>query len=131
MPCGGCGRPAVKRIKKATNKPVETPRKSTPLPYAEKTEKSEPMVKLRYFGGGYSNKGGGCRSCGGTGTSYTYVTTETIQFVSEDSADGMFKQRFSVGHDYLVTAKQAEYLLQLTYRSKAGRTLYKFKKVEE
>lgn len=130
MPCGGCGG-NVSRVVKTDNKPVaEAPKKSV-LPLAEKTEEGKAMVKLRYYGGGYSTKGGGCKSCGGTGTSYTFVTTETIQFVSEDEVDGMFKRKFTVGHDYLVTEKQAEYLLTLTFRSKAGRTTYKFKKVEE
>lgn len=129
MPCGHCGKSQVVKLKTTSSTPA--PVTKTALPLAEKTEAGTPRVKLRYFGGGYSTKGGGCRSCGGTGVSYTFVTTETIQFVSEDVPDGMFKQRFSVGHDYLVTEKQAEYLLTLTYRSKAGRTLYKFKKIED
>lgn len=131
MPCGGCGHSVTTKIRKASNQPVQAVTQNTALPLAEKTEAGKPMVKLRYFGGGYSTKGGGCKSCGGTGVRYTFVTTETIQFVSEDTPDGMFKQRFSVGHDYLVTENQAKYLLTLTYRSKAGRTLYKFKRVDE
>lgn len=103
-------------------------KKTVALPLAGKSETGT-LVKLRYNGGGYSTHGHGCRSCGGTGTKYTFVTSETISFVSEDSADGYFKRLFTVGHDYYVTEKQAEYLLTLTFRSRAGKTMYKFEKV--
>ena len=102
---------------------------ATALPLAEKS-KSTKRVKLRYLGGGYSSQGQGCRSCGGSGTSYKFVTSERIQFISEDSADGWFNQLFTVGHDYYVTEKQAEYLLSLTYISKAGKDINKFEKVD-
>lgn len=134
MACSGCqrgGSVKVKRVSNTAKSQENVVTSKTALPYAEKTEDGKPMVELCYMGGGYSSQGGGCRSCGGTGVKYTYVTTETIQFVSEDSADGMFKRRFSAGHCYLVTEEQAKYLLTLSYRSKSGRTLYKFKKKED
>lgn len=93
---------------------------------------STKKVQVRYYGGGYAQKRGtGCRSCGGGNGSYSVVTNETIMFVSEDAPGGLFKETFSVGHDYYVTEKQAEYLLSLQFRSRAGTMENKFRKVEE
>lgn len=92
---------------------------------------SDKMVKLRYYGGGTTTKtGSGCRSCGGSGSKYAVVTTETIMFASEDSPNNFFKRTFTVGHDYWVTENQAEYLLGLTYKSRSNNIVNKFKKVE-
>lgn len=139
MTCGACAerarRAAAEARKNAANvTPTFVPstettlKKTVALPLAEKSE-TDALVKLRYNGGGYSTHGHGCRSCGGTGTKYTFVTSETISFVSEDSADGYFKRLFTVGHDYYVTEKQAEYLLTLTFRSRAGKTVHKFERM--
>ena len=88
------------------------------------------LVKLRYYGGGTAaKKTSGCRSCGGGGSSYTTVTTETIMFVSEDSPNSIFKQTFQIGHDYYVTRNQADYLLGLKFRSRAGVEQSKFKEI--
>lgn len=133
MGCSSCG----KRNRQTANQPetqfVPTTEKrlksATALPMTEKS-KSNKKVKLRYLGGGYSTQGQGCRSCGGSGTTYKFVTSERIQFVSKDSPDNWFNQSFTVGHDYYVTKKQAEYLLTLTYISKAGREVNKFEKVD-
>lgn len=132
MGCVSCGH----------NAPISTPVQTSSVPsLAEKPNvaqsgeivgKSEngELVKLRYYGGGSAaKKSGGCKSCGGGGSSYTTVTTETIMFVSEDSPNSIFKQTFQIGHDYYVTRKQADYLLGLTFRSKAGVEQNKFKEV--
>lgn len=87
------------------------------------------LVRLRYYGGGTSQKKtSGCRACGGGG-GYTVMTSETIMFVSDDAPNGLFKQTFQIGHDYYVTRNQADYLLTLTFRSKAGIVQNKFKEV--
>lgn len=134
MGCSGCGQNAKARAEIKTVAPTFIPSTETKmksavaLPLAEKS-KSKKKVKLRYLGGGYSTQGQGCRSCGGTGTKYKFVSSERIQFVSEDSPEGWFSVLFTVGHDYYVTQKQAEYLLTLTYTSKAGRVVNKFEKL--
>ena len=134
MACSGCGHKAkrsadVKTVDKPTFIPTtEKIKPATALPLAEKSE-SDKRVKLRYLGGGYSTRGQGCRSCGGTGTKYKFVSSERIQFVSEDSPDNWFNMLVTVGHDYYVTEKQAEYMLTLTYTSKAGRVVNKFERV--
>ena len=90
------------------------------------------LVKVRYYGGGSSTKrSGGCKACGGAGANaYSTVTTETIMFVSEDSPNSIFKQEFHIGHDYMVTRNQADYLLSLTYRARAGNEQHKFKEIK-
>jgi hypothetical protein len=138
MVCGSCAQRAKEAAskKKTTNKsePQFVPstekslKNTVALPMAEKSASSK-KVKLRYLGGGYSTKGQGCRSCGGTGTKYKFVSSERIQFVSEDSPDNWFNMLFTVGHDYYVTEKQAEYLLTLTYTSKVGKVANKFEKI--
>lgn len=87
-------------------------------------------IKLRYYGGGSKvSTRGGCSTCRGKSSNYAVTTSETIQFVSKDAPGGFFKQTFSIGHDYYVTEKQAEYLLSLTYVNKAGQTVNKFERV--
>ena len=135
MGCSSCGHKVKNVAKVETPTPKFVPSTEAKvnlgvaLPMAEKSETTK-KVKLRYLGGGYSTNGQGCRSCGGTGTKYKFVTSERIQFVSEDSADGWFNTLFTVGHDYYVTEKQAEYLLTLTYASKAGRIVNKFERID-
>lgn len=136
MACGSCGQAAKARAeaqKQEAQKPTfvastEVKVNKTPLPMVEASETNK-KVKLRYLGGGYSTQGQGCRSCGGTGTKYKFVSSERIQFVSEDSPENWFNQLFTVGHDYYVTEKQAEYLLSLTYQSRAGRATNKFERL--
>lgn len=136
MACSACGKRRKLAAERAEQDPSATKapeaevvqKRTVALPLAEKSA-TDKKVKIRYMGGGYSTHGKGCRSCGGTGTKYTFVTSETIAFVSEDSANNYYKNLFTVGHDYYVTEKQAEYLLTLTYMSKAGRLVNKFKKV--
>lgn len=88
-------------------------------------------VRIRYYGGGSKKSTGGCSTCHGTKGGYTVTTAETIQFVSEDADNELFKMTFNIGHDYYVTEKQAEYLLTLTYRNRAGQVVNKFERVEE
>ena len=136
MSCSGCGQAAKARAemkKQEAQTPrfvasAETKSPTTPLPMVEASETNK-KVKLRYLGGGYSTNGQGCRSCGGTGAKYKFVSSERIQFVSEDSPDNWFNQLFTVGHDYFVTEKQAEYLLTLTYTSRVGKLAHKFEKI--
>ena len=89
-------------------------------------------VRLRYFGGGVTKRatGTGCSTCRSGRGGYVNTTTETITFVSEDAPGGLFRETVSVGHDIFVTEKQAEYLLNLTYKNKGGETVHKFQKVE-
>lgn len=137
MGCSSCGQRAkaeAAKRRKASSEPQFVPsseavlKNTVALPMTEKST-SDKKVKLRYLGGGYSTKGQGCRSCGGTGTKYKFVSSERIQFVSEDSPDNWFNMLFTVGHDYYVTEKQAEYLLTLTYTSKVGKVVHKFEKM--
>lgn len=98
----------------------------------EKSENPQAKVRIRYYGGGTKKStGSGCSTCHGTKKGYVVTTAETIQFVSEDENGGLFKRTFSIGHDYYVTEKQAEYLLTLEYRNRAGQIVKKFQKVEE
>ena len=136
MVCGGCGggSKTVSKAKKKDDAPQFVPssevalKNSVALPMVGASESGK-KVKLRYLGGGYSTNGQGCRSCGGTGTKYKFVSSERIQFVSEDSPDDWFNMLFTVGHDYYVTEKQAEYLLTLTYTSKVGKVVHKFERL--
>lgn len=132
MGCRTCGQ----------NAPISTPPQTVVVSKNEKKlnvaqsgevvvkSHTDELVKLRYYGGGAAaKKGRGCRACGSGGSSYTTVTTETIMFVSEDSPNSIFKQTFQIGHDYYVTRNQADYLLGLTFRSKAGVEQHKFKEI--
>lgn len=136
MGCSSCGQHASTAVSHVpeTQAPrfvatTESKAKNNALPMVGESE-SDKKVKLTYLGGGYSSHGQGCRSCGGTGTSYKFVSSERIQFVSEDAPDGWFNQLFTVGRDYYVTEKQAEYLLSLTYQSRVGRVVNKFKRAD-
>ena len=127
MACSGCmGKTAIKRSPIADNR-----KPAAEGVVVQKSEDPNAKVRLRYFGGGSKKSTGGCHTCHGNKAGYVVTTTETIQFVSEDADNGWFKMTFSIGHDYYVTEKQAEYLLSLTYRNQAGQTVYKFQKVEE
>lgn len=98
------------------------------VPKSASTEK----VKLRYYGGGMTRKtSSGCSSCRGGKSSYSITTSETIMFVSEDAPNGIFSEKFAVGHNYYVTRNQADYLLKLTYRDVAGNSQPKFKEITE
>lgn len=124
MACSGC---ASKR--KASVKPVIDNRQSTVQGVVvEASADTSNKVKLRYFGGGSKKTTGGCSTCHGSKGGYVVTTSETIRFVSEDAPGGLFVETFSIGHDYYVTEKQAEYLLTLTYRNRAGQIVHKFKK---
>lgn len=123
MGCSSCGKKSIKT--KAQPVRVATP--ITPL-VAEKSETTE-KVKLRYYGGGMTKQTTGCSSCGSQGK-YALTTSETIQFASDDAPMGWFSQRFDVGHDYYVTEKQAERLLQETFTNPSGQVVNKFKVIE-
>ena len=103
--------------------------KNTTAKVVEKSNTSE-RVLLRYYGGGSgTTKVRGCRSCGGGKVKYATVTSERIMFASEEAPNGFFNLLVSVGHDYLVTRAQADYMLTLTYKNKAGQEVHKFKEV--
>ena len=92
--------------------------------------KTTEKVLLRYYGGGSgTTRVRGCRTCGGSKVKYATITSERIMFASEDSPNGFFNLLVSVGHDYLVTRSQADYMLTLTYKNKAGQVVHKFKEV--
>ena len=138
MACSSCAarRKARQAKEYKPNKVVESPRDdytikkvNSPAKVAEASQNPSERVRIRYYGGGSVQAAGtGCRACGG-GKKYIVTTSETIMFASEDVENGLFKQTFTIGHDYFVTEKQAEYLLSLTYQNRAGRIVHKFKKV--
>lgn len=140
MGCRTCGQSAPIATKATVNNvpvkaaaptvSVSDTKRVDPAMVVPKSKTAE-LVKLRYYGGGSATKktGGGCRACGSGKGSYTTVTSETIMFVSEDASNSIFKQTFQIGHDYYVTRNQADYLLSLTYHSKAGVEQHKFKEV--
>ena len=97
----------------------------------EKSNNPNAKVRLRYYGGGTKKATGGCHTCHGSRGGYVVTTSETIRFVSEDAPDGMFRLTVNIGHDYYVTESQAEYMLTLEYRNRAGQVVKKFKKVED
>lgn len=104
-------------------------KKNTPAIVVEASDTSE-KVMLRYYGGGAgTTKVRGCRACGGSKVKYATVTSERIMFASEDAPNGFFNLLVSIGHDYLVTRKQADYMLTLTYKNGAGKEVHKFKEV--
>lgn len=123
MACSGCGSAHVVK-----SSPIPTSLKmAEPLIVKESKDTSQ-KVALRYYGGGLALKTTGCRSCGSTGQ-YSLRTTETISFASDDAPGGWFSQVFTVGHTYYVTKNQADYLLKMTFRNKAGQIANKFKEV--
>lgn len=102
---------------------------NSPAVVAGASKNPSEKVRIRYYGGGSLQAAGvGCRACGG-GKKYVVTTSERIMFASEDVENGLFSQTFTIGHDYFVTEKQAEYLLGLTYQNRAGKIVHKFKKV--
>lgn len=141
MACGACAkRAAEERARMAKQNAASEGVKATvsgsnmverkmPATVVEASSDPSQKVKIRYYGGGSLKAAGtGCRACGG-GKRYIVTTSERIMFASEDVENGLFSQLFTIGHDYYVTEKQAEYLLSLTYQNKAGKVVYKFKKV--
>lgn len=103
--------------------------KNTPAKVVKASTTTE-KVLLRYYGGGSgTTRVRGCRSCGGNRVKYATVTSERIMFASEDAPNGFFNLLVSVGHDYLVTRSQADYMLTLTYKNNAGQVVHKFKEV--
>lgn len=128
MTCSGC----VHR--KTTNKEIvlDNRKPNHEGIVVEKSNSPNAKIRIRYYGGGSKKSvGSGCHTCHGKGGGYVVTTSETIRFVSEDCPDGWFKMTFNIGHDYYVTEAQAEYLLTLEYRNRAGQIVKKFKKVEE
>lgn len=139
MACGSCAERARKRklaeqMKKDNSAPQRVYAssnvvKNTPAKVVEASKTTE-RVMLRYYGGGSgTTRVRGCRSCGGSKVKYATVTSERIMFASEDAPNGFFNLLVSVGHDYLVTRSQADYMLTLTYTNNAGQVVHKFKEV--
>lgn len=141
MTCSSCAKRAAMKSaqrakEKASNSNVDSPRNdfilksvNTPAIVAEASPNPSEKVRIRYYGGGSLQAAGtGCRACGG-GRKYIVTTSERIMFASEDVENGLFSQVFTIGHDYFVTEKQAEYLLNLTYQNRAGKIVHKFKRV--
>ena len=95
-----------------------------------KSDDPNKKIRIRYYGSGTKSKSSGCKTCGG-GKGYSVTTSETIMFVSEDSPNNLFKETFTIGHDYYVTTNQADFLCDMTYRNKVGQIAHKFKRVEE
>lgn len=135
MGCSSCG--AKRQVK------IEQPEKKVSVKYTARAVQpvsgvvvprstTNERVKLRYYGGGMSKKvSSGCSTCRGGKTAYAVTTSEVIMFVSEDAPNGIFKEKFSVGHNYYVTRAQADYLLKLKYRDVAGKEQPKFKEVND
>lgn len=119
--------------------PAPTKQRVSPAPVASMNEVAPQVlasedktkkVKLRYYGGELSLKAKpACPTCGGGGQ-YAMTTGETIMFRSEDAPDGVFKLFVQAGREYYVTEKQAEYMLTLTFRNRAGQIINKFKRIE-
>lgn len=140
MGCSSCGQ---KRAVKVGGEQPVAQKPSVNVKYTAQTSNAVPAtvvprsttnerVKLRYYGGGMTKKvSSGCSTCRGGKNSYSVTTTETIMFVSDDAPNGLFKQTFSVGHNYYVTRNQADYLLKLTYRDVAGNAQPKFKEIND
>lgn len=139
MACGACAEKARQRklAEQAAKMNNTPPRvyassnvvKNTPAKVIEASDTAE-KVMLRYYGGGTgSKKVRGCRACGGSKVKYATVTSERIMFASEDAPNGYFNLLVAIGHDYLVTRAQADYMLTLTYKNGAGQEVHKFKEV--
>ena len=127
MACGSCAERARKRkLAEQMKMDNSTPQrvyassnvvKNTPAKVVEASKTNE-KVMLRYYGGGSgTTRVRGCRPCGGGRVKYATVTSERIMFASEDAPNGFFNLLVSVGHDYLVTRSQADYMLTLTYKN--------------
>lgn len=137
MACGSCSH--SQSIKTPANPPMaiasSAPKQDIipDSPIMAGRSATDKLVNLRYKGGGMAAKRSGstgCRTCGGSRTRYQVVTTEQIMFVSEDAPNGIFKETFSVGHDYWVTEEQAKYLLEMTYKDMGGKVQHKFEEVK-
>lgn len=138
MACGSCAERARKRRLAEQMEHHDNPQrvyassnvvKNTPAKVIEASSTAE-KVLLRYYGGGAgTTRVRGCRACGGSKVKYATVTSERIMFASEDAPNGFFNLLVSVGHDYLVTRSQADYMLTLTYKNRAGQVVHKFKEV--
>lgn len=90
------------------------------------------MIKLRYYGGSFEKKHRGCSTCGGhASTGRARVMSESIQFPSDTTQNGLRTVLFSVGRDYFVSEYEAEYLLSLAFVDINGITQPKFRKVDE
>ena len=123
--CTGCGAAKVSRPRAIVTAPVPEE------PLIAPKSNSEKLVRLRYYGGGFTYRPSvGCRSCASKGK-YALTTSETIRFASDDAPDGWFQQVFSAGHEYYVTEQQAKYLLMLSFMNRAGQKAYKFKEVKD
>lgn len=128
MGCSSCGGGGAKKVERITSHVIVNENETTLI--VGKSEDSNELVKLRYYGGGMGSKPtSGCKSCSGN-AKYSMITTEVIQFASDDSPTGWFKQTFTLGRDYFVSRAQADYLLKMTFRNRAGQTAHKFKEIE-
>lgn len=137
MGCSSCAKKAAQRkaqksIERASEAPQHVSEPSNVRSSAVVVEASQnpsEKVRLRYYGGGSLQAAGtGCRACGG-GRKYVVTTSEKIMFASEDVENGLFSLNVTIGHDYFVTKKQAEYMLSMTYQNRAGKIVHKFKEV--
>lgn len=91
------------------------------------------MIKLRYYGGSYVNTNRArCATCGHNNTTNrSRVMSESIQFPSDITPNGLKTVLFQVGREYYATEYEADYLLKMTYININGVTEPKFKEVEE
>lgn len=91
------------------------------------------MIKLRYYGGSYTNTNRArCATCGHHNTSNrSRVMSETIQFPSDVTPNGLKTILFQVGREYYATEYEAAYLLKMTFVNINGVTEPKFKEVKE
>lgn len=91
------------------------------------------MIRLRYYGGSYENKNRvRCSSCGHKNTtSRSRVMSESIQFPSDVTPNGLKTILFSVGREYFVTEYEAEYLLKMTFVNINGKTEPKFREIKD
>lgn len=133
MSCSGCGK--TKAITRATPdmmEKMEMATKDTGFKVVAKSDDAE-KVRVRYYGGGFSNKKvKGCSACGKSKNSYYRLTSELIVFASDDEPNGMYKVQARIGNDYWVTKTQAEYMTaELTYTNQSGEVCHKFKYVTD
>lgn len=126
MSCSTCGGSSTRRM---SIQQVQQLIRTNPEELIVKKSESKALVHLRYYGAGMGMTSSGCSSCS-SGGKYSLVTSETIQFASDDAPLGWFSKRFDVAHDYYVTEKQAEHLLKETFTNAAGQEVSKFKVIE-
>lgn len=91
------------------------------------------MIKLRYYGGSFVNTNRArCHSCGQkVSSSRSRVMSESIQFPSDVTPNGLKTVLFQVGRDYYVTEYEADYLLKMTFVNINGVTEPKFKEIKD